>query len=123
MIRAPQQLARGQAGSVLHHLSGRLVEIETTQSAAYDQSKSPYYGDFMNPVQCRMARAALGWGVLELAKAAGVSTQTVVRFERGEALKQSTIAGLRATFEAAGIDFIAENGGGPGVRLSPHSKS
>ncbi|TPJ64165.1 helix-turn-helix domain-containing protein [Mesorhizobium sp. B2-7-1] len=70
-----------------------------------------------------MARAALGWGVLELAKEAGVSTQTVVRFERGEALKQSTIAELRATFEAAGIEFIAENGGGPGVRLSPHSKS
>ncbi|TPN54546.1 helix-turn-helix domain-containing protein [Mesorhizobium sp. B1-1-9] len=65
-----------------------------------------------------MARAALGWGVLELAKEAGVSTQTVVRFERGEALKQSTIVQLEATFEAAGIEFIAENGGGPGVRLS-----
>ncbi|RWD69080.1 MAG: helix-turn-helix domain-containing protein [Mesorhizobium sp.] len=68
-----------------------------------------------------MARAALGWGVLELAKEAGISTQTVVRFERGEALKQSTIAQLRATFEAAGIEFIAENGGGAGVRLSPPS--
>ncbi|RNJ46269.1 transcriptional regulator [Mesorhizobium erdmanii] len=65
-----------------------------------------------------MARAALGWGVLELAKEAGVSTQTVVRFERGETLKQSTIVQLKATFEAAGIEFIAENGGGPGVRLS-----
>ncbi|RUX32422.1 XRE family transcriptional regulator [Mesorhizobium sp. M2A.F.Ca.ET.042.01.1.1] len=70
-----------------------------------------------------MARAALGWGVLELAKEAGVSTQTVVRFERGETLKQSTIVQLRATFEAAGIEFIAENGGGPGVRLSPRSTS
>ncbi|RWE24865.1 MAG: XRE family transcriptional regulator [Mesorhizobium sp.] len=68
-----------------------------------------------------MARAALDWGVLELAKEAGVSTQTVVRFERGETLKQSTIVQLKATFEAAGIEFIAENGGGPGVRLSPHS--
>ncbi|TPJ27182.1 helix-turn-helix domain-containing protein [Mesorhizobium sp. B2-8-3] len=65
-----------------------------------------------------MARAALGWGVLELAKEAGVSTQTVVRFERGETLKQSTIVQLKAKFEAAGIEFIAENGGGPGVRLS-----
>ncbi|AEH89903.1 conserved hypothetical protein [Mesorhizobium opportunistum WSM2075] len=65
-----------------------------------------------------MARAALGWGVLELAKEAGVSTQTVVRFERGETLKQSTTVQLKATFEAAGIEFIAENGGGPGVRLA-----
>ncbi|WP_407067823.1 MULTISPECIES: helix-turn-helix transcriptional regulator [Mesorhizobium] len=66
----------------------------------------------------KRARAALGWGVLELAKEAGVSTQTVVRFERGETLKQSTIVQLKATFEAAGIEFISESGGGPGVRLS-----
>ncbi|WP_246677879.1 MULTISPECIES: transcriptional regulator [unclassified Mesorhizobium] len=72
----------------------------------------------MNRVQCRMARAALGWGVLDLSKEARVSTQTIVRFERGEALKQSTVDLIRSTFESAGIEFIPENGGGPGVRLS-----
>ncbi|WP_292315272.1 transcriptional regulator [Mesorhizobium sp.] len=72
----------------------------------------------MNPVQCRMARAALGWGVLDLSKEAKISTQTIVRFERGEALKQSTVDLIRSTFERAGIEFIPENGGGPGVRLS-----
>jgi len=72
----------------------------------------------MNPVQCRMARAALGWGVLDLSKEARISTQTIVRFERGEALKQSTVDLIRSTFESAGIEFIPENGGGPGVRLS-----
>ncbi|BCH00331.1 transcriptional regulator [Mesorhizobium sp. M1066] len=72
----------------------------------------------MNPVQCRMARAALGWGVLDLSKEAKISTQTIVRFERGEALKQSTVDLIRSTFESAGIEFIPENGGGPGVRLS-----
>ncbi|WP_206638130.1 transcriptional regulator [Mesorhizobium sp. M7A.F.Ca.US.010.02.1.1] len=72
----------------------------------------------MNPVQCRMARAALGWGVLDLSKEAKVSTQTIVRFERGEVLKQSTVDLIRSTFESAGIEFIPENGGGPGVRLS-----
>ncbi|MBZ9846167.1 transcriptional regulator [Mesorhizobium sp. CA5] len=72
----------------------------------------------MNPVQCRMARAALGWGVLDLSKEAKISTQTIVRFERGEALKQSTVELIRSTFESAGIEFIPENGGGPGVRLS-----
>ncbi|TPJ30170.1 transcriptional regulator [Mesorhizobium sp. B2-7-2] len=65
-----------------------------------------------------MARAALGWGVLDLSKEARVSTQTIVRFERGEALKQSTVDLIRSTFESAGIEFIPENGGGPGVRLS-----
>jgi DNA-binding XRE family transcriptional regulator len=74
----------------------------------------------MNPVQCRMARAALGWGVLDLSKEAKISTQTIVRFERGEALKQSTVDLIRSTFESAGIEFIPENGGGPGVRLSRH---
>ena len=64
-----------------------------------------------------MARVALGWGVRDLAREAGVSTDTVARLERGEALKDSTIAGIRAVMEAAGIEFIEENGGGPGVRL------
>ncbi|WP_210251482.1 transcriptional regulator [Mesorhizobium sp. WSM4310] len=72
----------------------------------------------MNPMQCRMARAALGWGVLDLSKEAKISTQTIVRFERGEALKQSTMDLIRSTFESAGIEFIPENGGGLGVRLS-----
>lgn len=71
----------------------------------------------MSPMQCRMARAALGLGVRELAAAAKVSTDTVARFERGEDLKERTIEALQHTFEAAGIEFIDENGGGPGVRL------
>ncbi|WP_205826794.1 transcriptional regulator [Mesorhizobium zhangyense] len=72
----------------------------------------------MNPAQCRMARAALEWGVLDLAREAAVSTQTIVRFERGEVLKQTTHDRLRDAFKAAGIEFIPENGGGPGVRLA-----
>ena len=71
----------------------------------------------MSPVQCRMARAALGLGVRELAAAAKVSTDTVARFERGEDLKERTIEALQRTFEAAGVEFIDENGGGHGVRL------
>ena len=69
------------------------------------------------PVQCRMARAALGLGVRELAAAAKVSVDTVARFERGDELKERTIEALQRTLEAAGIEFIDENGGGPGVRL------
>ena len=70
----------------------------------------------MDSIQCKMARAALGWGVRELAETAGVSTQTITRLERGEQLRDRTIETLRQVFEAAGIEFIAENGGGPGVR-------
>jgi transcriptional regulator with XRE-family HTH domain len=69
------------------------------------------------PVQCRMARAALDLGVRELAAAAKVSVDTVARFERGDELKERTIEALQRTLEAAGIEFIDENGGGPGVRL------
>jgi len=71
----------------------------------------------MSPMQCRMARAALGLGVRELAAAAKVSVDTVARFERGENLKERTIEALQRVFETAGVEFIDENGGGPGVRL------
>ncbi|WP_395448937.1 multiprotein-bridging factor 1 family protein [Aminobacter sp. UC22_36] len=72
----------------------------------------------MNAVQCKMARAALGWGTRDLARNADVSPDTVARLERGEQLKSSTIEAIRAAFEAVGIEFIPENGGGPGVRLA-----
>ena len=68
------------------------------------------------PVQCRMARAALGLGVRELATAAKVSIDTVVRFERGDELKARTIEALQRTLEVAGVEFT--NGDQPGVRLS-----
>lgn len=71
----------------------------------------------MDAAQCRMARAALKIGVRELAGRAGVSPDTVARLERGEDLRDATIAAIRAALEAAGVEFIAENGGGPGVRL------
>jgi DNA-binding XRE family transcriptional regulator len=71
----------------------------------------------MLPVQSKMGRAATGLGVRELAAAAGVSPDTVARLERGEKLAPRTIAAIRAALETAGVEFIEENGGGPGVRL------
>jgi transcriptional regulator with XRE-family HTH domain len=64
-----------------------------------------------------MARAALGFGVRELAAAAKVSIDTVARFERGDELKERTIEALQRALEIAGVEFIDDNGGGPGVRL------
>jgi len=62
-----------------------------------------------------MARAALELGVRELATRAKVSTNTIIRFESGEALKERTIEAIRRAFESAGVEFT--NGDAPGVKL------
>jgi transcriptional regulator with XRE-family HTH domain len=68
--------------------------------------------------QCRMARAALAWGVRDLASRAEVGPSTVHNFERGYTKpNRSTLAAIRRAFEAAGIEFIDANGDGPGVRV------
>jgi transcriptional regulator with XRE-family HTH domain len=78
----------------------------------------------MTGVQCRMARAALGWNVQELATKAGVGLNTVNRFESGACRPRGvTLEALRGALEAAGVEFIAENGGGPGVRLKGNRTS
>lgn len=71
--------------------------------------------DDVTPVQCRMARAALGWGVRDLAYKADVAVATVTRFESGTAMRESSVARLVSTFESEGIEFI--DGDAPGVRL------
>jgi len=69
----------------------------------------------MTSTQSKMARAALGLGVRDLAKMAGVSPDTVARLERGEALKGRTLDAIRSALESAGVEFT--DGGRPGVRL------
>ncbi|AWB48398.1 transcriptional regulator [Gemmobacter aquarius] len=67
-----------------------------------------------------MARAATGLGVRDLAKFAGVSPDTVARLERGEELKPSTLAALRAALTAHGATMLEDDGqAGPGVRYKP----
>jgi transcriptional regulator with XRE-family HTH domain len=70
----------------------------------------------MKAIQLRMARAAVGWGVRELAKKAGVTANTVTRIENGADAKQSTMDALQRALELAGVEFT--NGGQPGVRLT-----
>ena len=70
----------------------------------------------MKAVQLRMARAAVGWGVRELAERAGVTANTVTRIENGADAKQSTMDRLQGALEAAGVEFT--NGDQPGVRLT-----
>ena len=70
--------------------------------------------------QIRAARALLRWSAHELATASGVSWTTIQRMEASEGVPPATarnIEKIQKTLEAAGVIFIEENGGGPGVRL------
>ena len=69
-------------------------------------------------VQIRMARAALGWGVRDLADRAGLSPNTVSRFENGADARVDTLVQIEEVLERAGIIFLPpDESGGPGVRL------
>jgi transcriptional regulator with XRE-family HTH domain len=68
-------------------------------------------------VQCWIARAVLGWNVLRLARAAGVSRTTVRRFEGGYSLKATTVEQIQRVFEKAGVVFVGTDDGGPGARM------
>jgi transcriptional regulator with XRE-family HTH domain len=76
--------------------------------------------------QLRAARALLGWSQTELALRAGLSLPTVKRVERdfGPLVSEEARTKLQKAIEAAGIEFLEENGGGAGVRFrkSRHSK-
>ena len=69
--------------------------------------------------QLRAARGLLGWSQSDLAARAGLSVPTVKRLEGGFGPRVSEEARkkLKRALEVAGIEFIDENGGGPGVRL------
>ena len=71
------------------------------------------------PDQLRAARAILDMSQSELAQRTGHSVMTIRRAESssGAAVAEPTLAAIRAALEAAEVEFIAENGGGPGVRL------
>jgi len=72
----------------------------------------------ISPAQSRAARGLLDWSRDQLAEACGIPKRTLVNFEGGAtAPRASTSTAIRAALEAAGVEFIAENGGGPGVRL------
>jgi transcriptional regulator with XRE-family HTH domain len=55
-----------------------------------------------------MARAALNWGVRDLAAKADVATNTVSRFENGADMMSATLAKVQKVLEEAGIDFPDE---------------
>jgi transcriptional regulator with XRE-family HTH domain len=72
----------------------------------------------VTPAQCRAARGLLGWSQQELARQARVGIVTVHQLETGISQpRRATLEVIRRAFESAGVEFIDENGGGPGLRL------
>ena len=73
--------------------------------------------------QIKMARAALGWSVSDLANHSSVGARTIHRLESEGGLAVATQANIKlivTTLEAAGIEFIGAPDEGPGVRLWLH---
>jgi transcriptional regulator with XRE-family HTH domain len=65
-----------------------------------------------------MARAALNWTVRDLAAATGLHRNTITNIEVGRyAGDPDTLHLIREVLVREGVEFIDENGGGPGVRL------
>jgi transcriptional regulator with XRE-family HTH domain len=68
--------------------------------------------------QVRMARAALNWTVRDLAAATGLHRNTITNIEVGRyAGDPATLNLIKEVLVREGVEFIDENGGGPGVRL------
>src|SRR5437763_11818307 len=74
----------------------------------------------LTSAQFRAARALIRWSAEDLARASAVGTTTIRRAELTDSETSMTAANdlaVRRALEAAGVEFIDENGGGPGVRL------
>ena len=76
--------------------------------------------------QIRAARGLLGWSQTDLAGKAGLSLPTIKRMEReagGLVVSEDAKERVRTALEKAGVEFIAENGGGAGVRLRKRQRA
>jgi hypothetical protein len=88
--------------------------------------KKSRVGKALTGAQIRAARALLHWSAAELAREAALGLATIRRAELVEVKTSMTMANdlaVRRALEAAGVEFIDENGGGPGVRLRDRQQS
>jgi transcriptional regulator with XRE-family HTH domain len=74
--------------------------------------------------QVKMARAALDWTVRDLAEATGLHRNTINNVEVGRyGGDAATLQKIEKVLVGAGVEFIDENGGGPGVRLRKRQRA
>ena len=74
----------------------------------------------LTSAQIRAARSLIRWSAEDLARESSLSVATIRRAELADGETSMTAANnlaVRRALEAAGVEFIEENGGGPGVRL------
>ena len=74
----------------------------------------------LSSAQIRAARALLRWSAVDLAKESALGANTIRRAEvaeEGTSLTAANEMAVRRALEAAGVEFIDENGGGSGVRF------
>jgi transcriptional regulator with XRE-family HTH domain len=94
----------------------KALDMETSKSYAESQLRVRP----LTSAQIRAARSLIRWTADELAAASALSVATIRRAELKESETSLTTANdlaIRRALEATGVEFIDENGGGPGVRL------
>jgi hypothetical protein len=95
----------------------------TLWNETYHNGFISQYGTKVKPLisaQIRAARALVRWSAEDLAKETALSVTTIRRAEltdKETALTSANDRAIRRALEAAGVEFIDKNGGGPGVRL------
>ena len=79
----------------------------------------------LTSAQIRAARSLIRWSAEDLARECSLSVATIRRAELADGETSMTAANnhaVRRALEAAGVEFIDENGGGPGVRIRKPTK-
>src|SRR5262249_10112919 len=107
-----QPLAKGPIGTV--DLPSAVHFLDQCHYMCQERAK-PLTSD-----QLRAARALLRGSVEDLSRRSSVSLRTIRRAEVAEQCTTMTTpnnSAIRRALEDAGVEFIDENGGGPGVRL------
>jgi hypothetical protein len=98
--------------------------------------KSAEYGSLFRPTATGFfddfdrtdlsCRGLLGWSQTQWAKAAERSLPTIKRLERddgeGPSVSDDVRDAVQRALEKAGVEFIAENGGGAGVRMKKRKR-